>query len=215
MRIAELSRVGGVSTATIKYYIREGLLPSGRLTRSNQAHYTEDHVHRLRLVRALLELGGLTISRARDVVSALDSPARSIDLGAMVARGPHAGPLATTLADPRTVAMVRTLAERRGWTAPAGGPQFATIVEVLDTLRELGQDRFTDRLDDYAEVAQCAAAIDEEILRTCDGDRAESAVVGAALGDVLLSALRGLARNGSGTASSPTLVATGRNGAEA
>ncbi|MEU1228883.1 MerR family transcriptional regulator [Streptomyces sp. NPDC005828] len=216
MRIAELSRVGGVSTATIKYYIREGLLPSGRLTSSNQARYTEDHVHRLRLIRALLDLGGLTISSIRDIVTALDSPVGSVDLRAMVAKEPHAGPLATIAADPRTIEKVRSLTEQRGWTAPADSPEFATVVEVLDTLRELGQDRFADRLDDYAEAAQRAAAIDDEILGACDGDgnRAESLVVGAALGDVLLSALRGLARNGSGTAPSPALVTAGRNGAE-
>ncbi|WP_225800872.1 MerR family transcriptional regulator [Streptomyces sp. NK15101] len=217
MRIAELSRVGGVSTATIKYYIREGLLPSGRLTSSNQAHYTEHHVHRLRLIRALLDLGGLTVSRIKDIVTALDSPAGSVDLRAMVAREPHAGPLATLAADPRSIAKVRSLTERRGWTAPAGSPEFAAVVEVLDTLRELGQDHFADRLDDYAEAAQRAAAIDDEVLRACEGDgtRAESLVVGAALGDVLLSALRGLARNASATASSPALVTAGRSGGEA
>ncbi|MFK0216395.1 MerR family transcriptional regulator [Streptomyces sp. NPDC090298] len=217
MRIAELSRVGGVSTATIKYYIREGLLPSGRLTSSNQADYTEDHVHRLRLIRALLDLGGLTISRIRNVAAALDSPVASSDLTEMVARGSQTGPLPAAAADPRTVAMVRTLAEQRGWTIPCDGPEFATVVEVLDTLRELGQDRFIHRLDDYAEVAQRAAVIDDEILRACEGDGngAESTVVGVALGDVLLSALRGLARPGHGTASSPTLVAAGRIGAVA
>ncbi|MFE1500190.1 MerR family transcriptional regulator, partial [Streptomyces albidoflavus] len=72
MRIAELGRTCGVSTPTIKYYIREGLLPAGRLTSSNQARYTEEHVHRLRLIRALLELGGLSVTKVRAIVTVLD-----------------------------------------------------------------------------------------------------------------------------------------------
>ncbi|MFF5788551.1 MerR family transcriptional regulator [Streptomyces sp. NPDC012693] len=215
MRIAELSRASGASTATIKYYIREGLLPAGRPTSGNQARYTEEHVHRLRLVRALLNLGGLTISKIRDIVTVMDNPDGRADLRAMTAREPHAGPLATLAADPRTIAKVRSVMECRGWTAPADSLEFATVVEVLDTLRQLGQDRFSDRLDDYAEAAKRAAAVDEEILRACDGDesRAESLVVGTVLGDRLLSALRGLARNGGGAASSPTLVTSATSSA--
>ncbi len=41
MRVAELSRRSGVSVASIKYYLREGLLPPGELTSPNQAHYGE------------------------------------------------------------------------------------------------------------------------------------------------------------------------------
>ena len=37
MRIAELSQTTGVPVPTIKYYLREGLLPAGELTSPNQA----------------------------------------------------------------------------------------------------------------------------------------------------------------------------------
>ena len=37
MRISELSSVTGVPVPTIKYYIREGLLPRGERTAANQA----------------------------------------------------------------------------------------------------------------------------------------------------------------------------------
>ena len=76
MRVAELSRRSGVSVASIKYYLREGLLPPGELTSPNQAHYDEEHLRRLRLVRALLDVGGLTVEddasvRAEKVVADL------------------------------------------------------------------------------------------------------------------------------------------------
>ena len=53
MRIAELSRDSGVPVPTIKYYVREGLLPPGELTSPNQAQYDASHLRRLRLIRAL------------------------------------------------------------------------------------------------------------------------------------------------------------------
>ncbi|MFE0644376.1 MerR family transcriptional regulator [Streptomyces sp. NPDC058877] len=198
MRLAELSRTSGTSAATIKYYIREGLLPAGRLTRSNQACYTEDHVHRLRLIRALLDLGGLTISRIREIVAALDGPADEAALRATTDQASAARPFAALAADRETTAEVQALAERRRWTVPAGSRAFAAVVEVLDTLRELGHEQVAERLDAYAEAAEHAAAVDEEILSACTGAgrRAESLVVGNVLGDTLLAALRRLAQAG-------------------
>lgn len=40
MRISELSDVTGVSVATIKYYLREELVPPGERTAPNQADYS-------------------------------------------------------------------------------------------------------------------------------------------------------------------------------
>ena len=65
MRISELSRESGVPVATIKFYLRERLLPDGVLTSATQAQYDETHVARLRLVRALIGPGGLSIAAAR------------------------------------------------------------------------------------------------------------------------------------------------------
>src|SRR3954453_17373569 len=79
MRMAELSRATGVPVATIKYYLREGLLPRGEVTTSpNQAQYGEEHVRRLTLVRSLVEVGGLSIAAGRAVLAAIDDPAVSL-----------------------------------------------------------------------------------------------------------------------------------------
>ena len=40
MRISELSRHSGVPTTTIKFYIREGLLPAGTRSHRNQGPTT-------------------------------------------------------------------------------------------------------------------------------------------------------------------------------
>ncbi|QDP95804.1 MerR family transcriptional regulator [Microlunatus elymi] len=77
MRISELSRRSGVPTATIKYYLREGLLPTGERTAATQAQYDDDHLARLRLIRALLGPGRLSIAEIRDVLAAVDDPPES------------------------------------------------------------------------------------------------------------------------------------------
>jgi DNA-binding transcriptional MerR regulator len=70
MKISELSRRSGVSITTIKFYIREGLLPSGRHTAPNQATYDDGHVERLRLIKALREQGGLSLATIQEALAA-------------------------------------------------------------------------------------------------------------------------------------------------
>jgi DNA-binding transcriptional MerR regulator len=78
VRIKELSATTEVSVATLKYYLREGLLHAGAPTAVNQADYDDTHVRRVRLVRALLSLGHLSIADARRVVDAVDDEAMPI-----------------------------------------------------------------------------------------------------------------------------------------
>lgn len=63
-----LSAESGVPVGTIKFYLREQLLPPGERTSPNQARYTEAHVRRLKLVRALIETGGCSVAEVRRVV---------------------------------------------------------------------------------------------------------------------------------------------------
>jgi DNA-binding transcriptional MerR regulator len=76
--MAELSNVTGVTVATLKYYLREGVLPAGTATAVNQADYHAGHVRRVRLIRALLDLGGLGMAEVRNVVAAVDDDETSI-----------------------------------------------------------------------------------------------------------------------------------------
>ena len=72
MRMAELSRRSGVPTGTIKYYLREGLVPPGEATAPNQAEYGQQHLDRLDLIRALREAAGLPIATIARVFAAMD-----------------------------------------------------------------------------------------------------------------------------------------------
>jgi DNA-binding transcriptional MerR regulator len=72
VRLAELSRRSGVARSTIKFYLREGLLPAGTPRGRNQALYDERHLERLRLIRALREVAGLSLEVVGRVASELD-----------------------------------------------------------------------------------------------------------------------------------------------
>ncbi|MEW2217782.1 MerR family transcriptional regulator [Streptomyces sp. NPDC006990] len=200
MRIAELSRLSGVPAPTIKYYVRESLLAPGERTGRNQARYDEQHVTRLRLIRALLEVGGLSVAAARDVVAALDSPqsgSRKV-LGAARQTVPAArtGPAHPEPGQREALTEIRALVERQGWQVEEHAPALAAAARVLGALRTLGQDDFADQLDTYARAADAVAATDLEIVRKRpDADAmAEAVVLGNILGDALLAALRRLAQ---------------------
>ena len=72
MRLAELSRRSGVSRSTIKFYLREGLLPAGDPRSRNQALYGERHLERLALIRALREVARLPLDVIARVAAELD-----------------------------------------------------------------------------------------------------------------------------------------------
>lgn len=55
LRMGELAEASGVSSATIKHYLREGLLPKPVKTSRNMAWYTPDYVDRIKLIKRLQE----------------------------------------------------------------------------------------------------------------------------------------------------------------
>lgn len=72
MKISELSERSGVPLPTIKFYIREGVLPAGLRTARNQADYSEEHLERLMLVRALRDDAGLPVATIASALQAAD-----------------------------------------------------------------------------------------------------------------------------------------------
>ena len=78
MRISELAAQAGVPIATVKYYLREGLLPAGRVTSRTQADYDASHLTRLRFLRVLREVGDVPVGRLRDLVTAVEAEGLTI-----------------------------------------------------------------------------------------------------------------------------------------
>ena len=52
-KISELSRISSTPIPTIRYYIKEGLLPTAIKTGKTSAFYSDDHLARLRLIKKL------------------------------------------------------------------------------------------------------------------------------------------------------------------
>lgn len=194
MRIGELSRVTGVPVPTIKYYIREGLLPAGEPTGRNQARYEEQHQRRLTLVRALVEVGGLSVAATRRVLEHLDRP--GISLREALGKTQYALAPAASEPEPAAAEEADALLARLGWRVGASNPARRTLAELLRTLRQLGQDDVLAVVDAYAAAAERLAEAEVALVmaRPDTESRLEGVVVGSVLGDALLGALRRLAQ---------------------
>ena len=198
MRIAELSRRSGVPIPTIKYYVREGLLAPGELTSPNQARYGEAHLQRLKLIRALVDVGHLSIAATRDVLASIDAPGRT--LHERLGKVQHAvTPVLPADADARSMELaareVERLARRRGWQVKPGNPAWTLLTQVLAALYSLGQDDLAGLLDHYADAAEKLADVEVRCVlsRADDESILEGVVIGTTLGDTILAALRRLA----------------------
>jgi DNA-binding transcriptional MerR regulator len=199
VRIAELSKRSGTSIPSIKYYLREGLLPAGAATGRNQAEYGESHLHRLRLIRALIDVGGLSVIAVRDVLTAVDTPdlPRHVMLGA--AHGSLTRPrrrdpqdASWRAARDEVVALVRS----RGWYVDDGCPDIGHAADAIAAFRSLGQDDLVDLMPTYADAAETVAAREVEtvIARDEPSHMVEGVVTGTILGEAVLNALRRLAQ---------------------
>ncbi len=197
MRIGELSRRTGVPVPTIKYYVRAGLLPSGELTSPNQASYGEAHERRLRLVRALLEVGGLKVAAVAELLAVVDDQNRTPHkvLGAAAARLGGPGDDDEDEEAVAARAEVEALAARRGWKLDESNAATADLVQALATMFRLGHGEFARVLDDYAEAAERVARADlDHVGRSGDLEGiVESMVIGTVLGEVVLAAMRRVA----------------------
>jgi DNA-binding transcriptional MerR regulator len=193
MRIAELSQKTGVPVPTIKYYLREGLLPAGELTSPNQARYDDRHVQRLRLVRVLLDIGRLPIATIRDLLVELDQP--DPDVHEVLGRALPSAVSTKEVLDPAMVEAARVrideLVTRRRWLIGDSGRARQAAAEVLAAFEQVGTD-VADLLERYADVAEEIAVHDLRFVgRAADAEgMLHAAVVGSILGDSLLAALR-------------------------
>jgi DNA-binding transcriptional MerR regulator len=193
MRIAELSRQTGVPVPTIKYYLREGLLPAGELTSPNQARYDDRHVQRLRLVRVLLDIGRLPIATIRHLLVALDGP--DPDVHNVLGQALPMTMAGKDSVDPDAVRAARERVDKliaeRAWLVGTNTPARQAAAEVLAAFEQVGADVGV-LLEQYADVAETIAAHDLDfVARAQDAEgMLYAAVVGSILGDSLLAALR-------------------------
>jgi DNA-binding transcriptional MerR regulator len=198
MKISELSQRSGVPLPTIKFYIREGLLPAGQRTAQNQADYNDEHLARLALIRALKDDAGLAIAaitralRASDAARAAGGDFVGTAIDAI--RRPGGPELSET--DPefqRACADVRAVAAALKWKIDEASSALHEAARALAVARRSFPQASADP---YAKAAQDLAA--HEIPEGWRPDAAPNvslhyAVLGTVLAEPLLLALRRMA----------------------
>ena len=202
MRISELSRRSGVSVATIKYYLRDGLLPAGHSTSTTQAEYDEQHLQRLRLIRAMADVAGLPLATIRRILAALDDQQLGIHQRLGLAHYALGGDGGAATADPgwRVVRTeVDTLLDELGWQVSERAPARDELTRAVLALRELDVPATVEDLRAYAAAAESVAAHELATVAAAreSGENIEQlvrrTVIGAVLYAPVLLALRRLA----------------------
>lgn len=192
MRISNLSQQAGLPVGTVKFYLRTGLLHAGRSTSATQALYDDSHLRRLRLVRALLEVGRLPlaeIQRILDVVDATElEPGDRVEaVRASLARQPGG-------TQPTDLGAARALLDELGWTVAEDSPHLPALARALSAMDTVGLSTRPERLRSHAEAAHHAATSDCATVDEASTDEAPLvAATTAVLHDALLVALRRLA----------------------
>ena len=210
MWMAEFASRSGFSVATIKYYLREGLLHPGEATGATRARYDETHLRRLRLIRALTEVAGLRLETVRQV---LDDIARARSwheaVGSAHTRLPGQGD-DDTEPTAQSTARVAALLARQQWQLAPGHPQPRRLARALDVLDDLGHPVSDRLLDLYAATMRPLAAyevtsiheggdldlegvVEDRVSGSVEGS-VEAAVVGTLLQEPILLAIRRIAQ---------------------
>ena len=196
MWMSELASSSGLPVATVKFYLREGLLPAGEATGATRATYDESHVRRLRLIRALTDVAGLRLEAVRAVLAAVDDESVSFHVAMGSVHHRLSGkPASSAEASPAALAQVDALVARRGWQLHEPNPHRLGLARALDALASLDHAADDDLLDDYAEAAQLVA--ERDVAAVGRDDRvagAEHAVVGTLLLEPVLVLLRRMAQ---------------------
>ena len=198
MRISDLSRQTGVPVATIKFYLREHLLPPGIPTGRNQAIYSKDHLRRLQLIRAFTNIARLDLASVRSLLSTIkDEQLDMRKLYELVNRTlfPEEPALGDIAGLERTRADVDKFIDKLGWQSQPDTPGRVTLARGIAALQGLGCDCGTDFLIPYAEAAERLAAHELDLLPPdgAEADRA-AAVARSVLLEVALTSLRRMAQ---------------------
>ncbi|MPZ93329.1 MAG: MerR family transcriptional regulator [Propionibacteriales bacterium] len=192
MQMAELSGASGVPVATVKFYLRDGLLPPGEPTSATRAAYDESHVRRLRLIRALADVAGLRLDQIRHVLAVVDDESTSCAeaLGtALMPRTADAGP------DPEARRRVDRLIRRWRWRVGPDSRNRDSLARALSVLDSLEHPMPDEMLDRYAEAMHQVADAEVSSVPTDNRDRAVlHAVVGTLLVEPVLASIRRLAQ---------------------
>jgi len=191
VRISELARESGTSVATIKYYLREGLLTRGEKVNAREASYGQEHVRRLRLIRAMVEVLGASIEQVRKILRAADDA----DRDPLLAMSEATAALPTVNVPAAGDSRARELLARIGFErlVRLEDANSKAVIErlsaAIDFCEELGVPMDESQLKVYAEAAFETA--ESDFARIPEGEGAVAfAVLGTVSREPVLLAMR-------------------------
>ncbi len=72
MTISELSLLSNIPLSTIKFYIRQSLIPGPEKTRGTKAYYGSRHLHRLQLIKKIQTEGNMPLAKVKEIISMIE-----------------------------------------------------------------------------------------------------------------------------------------------
>ncbi len=202
--ISELAERSGCSVATIKYYLREGLLHPGVKVNARRTAFDETHLARLRLVRGLIHVVGVTIEQAGTILDLVADPHQSV-VGAMrkataaLPTGDRSSSAAGEAAPARSTAATEALLDRLGVQHTADSVPVAQLDRALELAEEAGIPLDESQIRTYVDAVRDIADADFSRVPWSDPQGAvEFAVLATALYEPVLLALRRVAHHDKG-----------------
>lgn len=189
MRMSELAERTGLPVATIKFYLREGVLMPGALVSATRADYGELHVRRVGIARALTETVGLSVQQVAEMFRLIDSREDDLfdTLGRALALLP---PAVEPAADyPRARRVIEQLGQLYD-------PRYAAVAQLeraLAAAEAAGIPMNDERLAVYGPHIRAIAEFEVAGVPAGREEAVEYAVLGTAIYEPVIVALRRLA----------------------
>ena len=158
MQLKELSERTGVSAASIKFYLREGLLPAGRSVHATRAEYSGHHVSRLEVIQALRRVVGLKMAQIGSLLRMADGGVPRLELLAAVQRTVLGlDDVSTEHGDLRTPAGDAVVRYRNWPDVPSDARN--SLNAHLALMESLGVPVTDDLLNSYSQAVDAIAAV--------------------------------------------------------
>ncbi len=184
--ISQLADASGVSVASIKYYLREGLVPPGDAAAERRAHYDRRHLERLQLIRVLRDVGQLPIATIAGIFEALQRGGRPFTIVAgaidsLATSGLADRPRDVNRARKEVRAMLREMDVKPRTSSGAVNDLALALVK----LRDVWGDLPAEQLRPYAESAKALAKLESDANREVFSRDTETLLRTVVLGTVL------------------------------
>jgi len=156
VKLSELADRSGVSTTTLKHWIRVGVLPAGRLRNRTTAIYEQRHLDRARLILVLRDVYRASTAEIRSLTEVIDTEGTTT-LEVMNACQEFALGVPEHVATDPDLAGYRErtfeLMRRRDWRGYPGAAERG-LTSALAQAADVGLDYDVDELMEYADALE-------------------------------------------------------------